>query len=145
MKAVVQRVSKASVEVAQKTVGQIDAGLLIFFGVHEKDTPDQTKWFVEKLSNLRIFSDENNKMNLSVKDIEGGVLITSQFTLYGNCDKGRRPDFLSAAEPAKAEAIYDKFIDEFKAAYPRVESGVFGGNMTVRLVNDGPVTLLIER
>lgn len=145
MKVVVQRVSQASVTVDNTVVGKIDQGLLVLFGVHIDDDPAQTAWFVNKLLNLRIFEDENGKMNRSVLDIQGGVLAVSQFTLYGNCKNGRRPDFISAAGPEKAEAIYDKFVSELKAEFPNVGTGIFGAKMSVALINDGPVTMIIEQ
>jgi D-tyrosyl-tRNA(Tyr) deacylase len=144
MKVVVQRVSEASVTIDGAIVSKIDRGLLVLFGVHVDDDPAKTAWFVNKLLNLRIFEDENGKMNRSVLDIEGGVLAVSQFTLYGNCMNGRRPDFISAAAPDKAEKIYDKFVSELKSEYPKVGTGVFGAKMSVALTNDGPVTLVIE-
>lgn len=144
MRVVVQRVAEASVTVDHATVGQIGQGLLVLFGVHAEDTPEETSWFVEKLLNLRIFEDENQKMNRSVTEVQGGILIVSQFTLYGNCHGGRRPDFISAAGPEKAQAIYEKFVIEMRQKHAKVETGIFAAKMSVKLVNDGPVTLIID-
>ena len=140
MRAVVQRVKKASVEVDGKVVGQINQGLLVLFGVHKDDTPEQTTWLAKKITDLRIFSDAQGKMNLSLLDIQGEILIVSQFTLYGNCHEGRRPSYSDAAPPDKAKAIYEKFVSEFKNA----QTGIFGAYMDVALINDGPVTLIID-
>jgi D-tyrosyl-tRNA(Tyr) deacylase len=140
MRAVVQRVKKASVHVDGKSVGQIGPGLLVLFGVHHNDTLDQTTWLAQKITDLRIFSDAQGKMNLSLQDIQGEILIVSQFTLYANCHEGRRPSYSDAAPPDKAKTIYEKFVAEFKDA----QTGVFGAYMDVALVNDGPVTLIID-
>lgn len=144
MKVVVQRVSEASVTVDGAIVGQIKQGLLVLFGVHTDDNPKDTQWFVNKLLHLRIFEDENGKMNRSVSDIQGGILAISQFTLYANSRNGRRPDFISAAGPEKAQPIYDKFVAELKAEFPNIQTGIFGAKMSVALVNDGPVTLILD-
>lgn len=143
MRVVVQRVSEASVTIDQTVTGKIGSGLLVLFGVHVDDDPSETAWFVNKLLNLRIFEDENGKMNRSVLDIQGGILVISQFTLYGNAKNGRRPDFIQAAPPEKAEAIYDKFVDELKAEYSPIQTGTFGAKMSVSLINEGPVTIVI--
>ena len=144
MRVLVQRVKHASVTVADKVVGSIDHGLLAFLGICHEDKPEDTVWMVNKMLNLRIFRDDQDKMNLSVKDVGGSVLVVSQFTLYGECQKGRRPDFFNAAAPKVALPIYEKFISEVgKEVF--VASGEFGANMQVELLNDGPVTLLIEK
>ncbi|MCE5293703.1 MAG: D-tyrosyl-tRNA(Tyr) deacylase [Chlamydiales bacterium] len=145
MKAVIQRVSRAHVSVDHHIVGKIEAGLLVLLGVQHGDTSHDVKWLAEKIAVLRIFTDENDKMNLSVKDVQGGVLVISQFTLYGNCQGGRRPDFMQAAKPEHAIPLYEEFLVKMGHAlgYP-VEAGRFGADMQVHLVNDGPVTLIIE-
>lgn len=145
MKAVLQRVAKAHVSVGHHTVGKIDAGLLVLLGITHSDGAQEAKWLAEKIANLRIFSDDNGKMNLSVKDLQLGVLVISQFTLYGNCLEGRRPDFIEAARPEHAEPLYKEFIHKIShtLGYP-VETGSFGASMQVHLVNNGPVTFIID-
>jgi D-tyrosyl-tRNA(Tyr) deacylase len=144
MRIVVQRVKEAQVKVEGQVVGKIGKGVLVFFAVHKEDTPEKTKWLAQKLIHLRLFPDEHDKMNLSLEDVHGEVLIVSQFTLYGNCIEGRRPDFIEAAPPAIARPIYEKFIDDVKKHIPKVETGVFGAYMEVSLINDGPITFLID-
>lgn len=144
MKVVVQRVKEAKVAVENQVTGSIQEGLLVLFGVHQNDKPEDTKWMVNKIINLRIFQDEQEKMNLSVKDIKGKILVVSQFTLYGNCTNGRRPDFIASAPPNLAIPIYEKFLSEIKEEMGEVQSGVFGAYMQVSLINDGPVTFIIE-
>lgn len=144
MRLLVQRVTEAKVEVEGKTVGQIDRGLLAFFGVHKGDSAKQVPWLASKLCGLRIFRDEHDKMNLSVKDAGGQILVVSQFTLYGDCSRGRRPSFINALGGDEAEKIYDRFVDEVKNEMESVQTGIFGADMQVSLVNDGPVTFLIE-
>ena len=139
-----QRVLEASVKVDGKVVGEIGEGLLILLGVADTDTDEDIKFLAEKAAGLRIFRDENDKMNLSVNDIGGEVLIVSQFTLYGDCRKGRRPSFDKAGKPEFAEAMYNKFIAYMKTLVPKVESGEFGADMKVSLINNGPVTLIID-
>ena len=146
MKVVIQRVKKASVTVDGTICGAIGSGILVFFAVHKDDNNKITPWLVEKLINLRLFSDNDGKMNLSVKDIGGEILVVSQFTLYGTCLKGRRPEFTKSAPPAMAEEIYSKFIKELSAELPeRVKTGKFRAMMEVSLINDGPVTFIIEK
>ena len=144
MRALIQRVARAEVKVDGQSVGSVGKGMLILLGVHKEDRPEQTAWMVQKLLNLRIFADAQDKMNLSLKEIEGEALIVSQFTLYGNCLEGRRPDFFAAAPPEQARAIYEKFVAEMKQALGRIQTGVFGARMEVSLVNDGPVTFVID-
>lgn len=145
MRAVVQRVSRASVTVDGAVVGQIGAGLLILIGVTHDDKDKQGQWLANKLAGLRIFADDAGKMNLSVVDVGGEALVVSQFTLYGNCSKGRRPSFVGAAHPDLAEPLYEQFCDHLRAAGVRnVAHGVFGAMMDVSLLNDGPVTLIID-
>ena len=146
MIALVQRVLEASVTVDNTTLGAIDRGLLVFLGIHSNDTTAEVAWLARKCARLRIFADGTGQMNLSVKDISGEVLLISQFTLYGNTNKGHRPSFVEAARPETAEPLYEHFKDRLsdELGYP-VASGSFGASMQVSLVNDGPVTLSIER
>lgn len=144
MKAVLQRVTHASVKVDGKITGQIGCGLLVFLGVGENDSEDDVNRIAAKISRLRIFSDENDKINLSVNDINGNLLIVSQFTLYADCRKGNRPNFTMAAKPEHAERLYQLFIDECKKYIPTVESGIFGADMKVELLNDGPFTVILD-
>ncbi len=145
MKLVLQRVKKASVSVDGSITGNIGPGLLIFLGVHEQDTTETADFLVKKCSELRIFSDQNDKMNLSVKDIDGEALVVSQFTLLADCSKGRRPNFTSAANPEKGNQLYTYFVNQLREQIRKVETGVFGANMQVELINDGPVTLILEK
>ena len=144
MKAVIQRVSRASVTVDGAVTGAIDRGLLVLLGVGKADTEQSADYLLDKISGLRIFPDEAGKMNLSLLDIGGGLLIVSQFTLYGDCRKGRRPSFDAAAPPDHARRLYDYFTSRAKLLPIPVQNGVFQAHMDVELVNDGPVTLLID-
>jgi D-tyrosyl-tRNA(Tyr) deacylase len=144
MRAVVQRVREASVAVEGQEVGLIGQGILVLLGVGQKDGPEDARYMAEKVVHLRIFADEQGKMNKSVLDVDGGLLAVSQFTLWGDCRKGRRPSFVAAAEPAKAEALYEAFIDHARSLGVPVASGRFQEMMEVFLVNDGPVTLLLD-
>lgn len=144
MRAVIQRVTEAKVEVAGKIVGQVGKGLLVYLGVGRADSETDAQFMAEKLANLRIFSDEAGKMNRSVIDIGGGVLLVSQFTLYGDCRKGRRPGFDAAGEPGLAERLYEKVAQLIAAADVPVQKGSFGAHMHVTSVNDGPVTFLLD-
>jgi len=137
-------VTEAKVEVAGKIVGQVGKGLLVYLGVGTADTETDAQFMAEKLANLRIFSDEAGKMNRSVIDIGGGVLLVSQFTLYGDCRKGRRPGFDAAGEPGLAERLYEKVAQLIAAADVPVQKGSFGAHMHVTSVNDGPVTFLLD-
>jgi D-tyrosyl-tRNA(Tyr) deacylase len=145
MRVVVQRVSEASVEVDGKTFSSIGAGLLVLAAFRSGDSEPDLEWMARKCLDLRIFEDEGEKMNRSVLDVGGDVLVVSQFTLYGECRKGRRPDFLASAPAEEARALYRKFLEIMNKHYPGVAEGVFGAKMNVRLVNDGPVTLIIDR
>lgn len=145
MKLVIQRVKYASVEVDNKIIGKIDEGLLVLLGVTHGDTKEQADYLVKKLLNLRIFKDDNDKMNLSVKDIKGKVLIVSQFTLYANTSEGNRPSFTEAAKPDVANELYEYFIQKCKETEIEVQNGEFGADMKVNLLNDGPVTIIIEK
>ena len=145
MKAVVQRVSRAAVKVDGETIGQIDRGLLVLLGIGKADTETDADWMINKLLNLRIFPDDTDKMNHSVTDIRGGILIVSQFTLYGDVRKGTRPSFSNAMPPVEAERFYNGFMAKFrKATSLTVAEGKFAAMMDVELVNDGPVTIILE-
>ncbi|WP_432665389.1 D-aminoacyl-tRNA deacylase [Wukongibacter baidiensis] len=144
MRAVVQRVSDAKVTVEEKTTGSIGQGLMILLGVEDGDSMDDVKYMVEKITNLRIFEDENDKLNLSVLDIEGEILVVSQFTLLGDCRKGRRPNFMKAAKPEIANELYEEFVSEARKKGLKVGTGVFREHMVVNLSNDGPVTILVD-
>lgn len=144
MRSVVQRVKRASVSVDGKVVGRIEAGLLILLGVGEKDSAGDLEWMVDKLIGLRIFEDEEGKMNRSIQDMGGQILLVSQFTLYGDCRKGKRPSFSTAAPPELAKALYEQAADKIRAYGIPVETGVFQAEMQVELVNDGPVTMLLD-
>ncbi len=144
MKIVVQRVSMASVRIEKKTVAEINQGLMVLIGVDKKDTETDAAWCADKCVNLRIFNDENGKMNRSLMETGGSILAVSQFTLLGNTKKGRRPSFVEAAEPEKGKRLYDYFVQRLKSFNVTVKCGVFGAMMDVELINEGPVTLLIE-
>jgi D-tyrosyl-tRNA(Tyr) deacylase len=144
MRAVVQRVIKAGVTVEGQEVGRIDQGILVLLGVGHADGTEDAKYLAEKVVHLRIFADEQGKMNRSLLDVSGGLLAVSQFTLWGDCRKGRRPSFVAAAEPDKAEALYEAFIDHARSLGVTVACGRFQEMMEVSLVNDGPVTLLLD-
>lgn len=144
MRAVIQRVSRASVTVAGETTGEIGAGVLVLLGIHRDDGTKEILWMAEKIINLRIFEDENGKMNNSLLDTGGAMLIVSQFTLYGDCRKGRRPGYSSAAPPDSAKNLYQQFIDNVKQKNIPVSCGRFQAHMDVELVNDGPVTLMLD-
>ncbi len=144
MKAVLQRVTHASVKVDGETKGNIGQGLLIFLGVGQEDCEENAERLAQKISRLRIFSDENDKINLSVNDVNGAVLVISQFTLYADCRKGNRPNFMNAGKPDEAERLYEYFVQQCKKLIPVVEKGVFGADMKVELLNDGPFTILLE-
>jgi len=144
MRLIIQRVSQAKVTVNKKIVGQINKGFLVFLGVAQNDTEKELDWLVRKLVNLRITADKNNKMNLSLKDVKGEILVISQFTLFANCKKGNRPSFIKAANPQKAEKFYNLFIKKLKTYNLKVNSGVFGAMMQISLINDGPVTIILD-
>jgi D-aminoacyl-tRNA deacylase len=144
MRVVVQRAKNAKVVVEGKTVGAIEHGLMLLVGVTHSDTREDAAYVADKIVNLRIFEDESEKMNLSLLDIGGEVLSVSQFTLYGDCRKGRRPNFMEAAKPDYANDIYEQFNEELAKKGLKVETGIFGAMMDVQFTNDGPVTLIIE-
>ncbi|MBP3191601.1 D-aminoacyl-tRNA deacylase [Natronogracilivirga saccharolytica] len=146
MKAVVQRVSEAKVEVDGSVTGEIDKGLLVLAAVHEDDSMNEVTWVADKCRKLRIFEDEKGKMNKSVEDVGGEILLVSQFTLYGEVKKGTRPSFIASAGPEKAESLYNEMKSYLNTHLPgKIQSGVFAAKMNVSLVNDGPVTIIIER
>lgn len=144
MKALLQRVSHARVTVSGNLIGEVGGGLCVFLGVVPDDTDKDIKWLAEKIINLRIFDDEEGKMNLSVRDLNGEVLIVSQFTLCGDCKKGRRPSWVKAAEPVFANEMYEKFVSEISSNGIKTATGVFQAHMQVEICNDGPVTLMID-
>ncbi|WP_082034029.1 D-aminoacyl-tRNA deacylase [Cohnella kolymensis] len=144
MKVVVQRVSEARVTVNGELAGQIGAGLMLLVGIGQEDGEKDTVWMADKLSGLRIFEDNEGKMNLSVQETGGAVLSVSQFTLYGDCRKGRRPNFMGAARPEHAERLYEHFNEQLRARGLQVQTGRFGAMMDVAIVNDGPVTLIVD-
>ncbi|HUT31582.1 MAG TPA: D-aminoacyl-tRNA deacylase [Sedimentisphaerales bacterium] len=144
MRAVIQRVLQAKVEVESRPVGKIDKGLLVYLGVGKGDTDNDAQFMAEKLVNLRIFADEAGKMNVSIQDIGGSILLVSNFTLHGDCRKGRRPGFDAAAEPALANQLYEKVGELISQQGVTVEKGVFGEYMHVESINDGPVTFLLD-
>jgi len=144
MRVVVQRVRRARVTVGDEVVGEIGQGLLVLLGVTHDDTIDDARWLAEKSIGLRIFADDEGKMNRGVADIGGGVLVVSQFTLYGDCSKGKRPSFITAAPPEIAIPLYEAFVEAVRALGVPVATGRFGAMMDVELVNDGPVTLIVE-
>jgi D-tyrosyl-tRNA(Tyr) deacylase len=145
MRVVVQRVSRASVTIAGLVAGAIERGLCLLVGFTHADTAEQVDWMVEKVSGLRIFGDAEGKMNLALADVGGAVLVVSQFTLYGDAAKGRRPSFIDAARPEVAIPLYERFCDGLRGRGLRVETGEFGAMMAVEIHNDGPVTLILER
>lgn len=145
MRLLVQRVKEASVTVDNEIVGSIGHGLLVFLGIHKDDQPEDTSWLVQKLVNLRLFSDEEDKMNRSVQEVGGGVLVVSQFTLYGTCSKGRRPEFTQSASGEQAHGLYQKFVSEIRNVIPVVATGRFAAKMEVKLINDGPITLILDK
>jgi D-tyrosyl-tRNA(Tyr) deacylase len=144
MRALIQRVSRASVRVDDEIVGTCGQGLLVLLGVAPADDEATAGWMAKKLAGLRIFPDEQGRMNLSLLDIGGSVLVISQFTLYGDCRKGRRPSFIQSAPPQLAEPLYERFCELLAEQGPRVSRGVFGATMQVELSNEGPVTLMVE-
>ena len=145
MRVVLQRVSSASVTIDGEVTGRIGRGFLLLVGFAHADTPAQVDWMAEKVAGLRLFADDQGKMNLGLGEVGGGVLVVSQFTLYGDTEKGRRPSFIDAARPETAIPLYERFIERLRAAGLEVATGRFGAMMDVALVNDGPVTLVLER
>jgi len=144
VRAVVQRVIQGSVEVEQRLVGSIGKGLVVLLGVSEIDTMDDVNYMRDKILNLRVFDDEEGKMNYSLMDIKGELMVVSQFTLYGDCRKGRRPNYIAAAKPEFANELYKELIKACRAQHVKTETGVFQADMKVNIINDGPVTLIID-
>lgn len=144
MLGLIQRVKKASVTVNEEITGEIQQGILLLLGIQKNDTEETANKLIDKILAYRIFSDENNKMNCSVQQIDGGILVVSQFTLAADTKKGLRPSFSSAAPPAQAEALYDYFVTQMRSKHPQVATGIFGADMQVSLINDGPVTFMLE-
>ncbi|MEW8956673.1 D-aminoacyl-tRNA deacylase [Clostridium sp.] len=144
MRAVVQRVLNSKVVVEGEVVGEINRGFNVLLGIHKEDTEDDIKYLVDKIINLRVFTDENDKMNLSLLDVKGELLVVSQFTLYGDCRRGRRPSFIEALGGDEAERLYEIFLEKCRESGLKVEKGIFGADMQVSIENDGPVTLLLE-
>ena len=145
MRVVLQRVSRAEVRIEGEVVGRVGQGFCLLVGFTHGDTPDAVRWMAEKVVGLRLFADADGKMNLALGDVDGGVLVVSQFTLYGNAEKGRRPSFIGAARPEEAIPLYEQFLTELRERGLTVASGRFGAMMEVELVNDGPVTLILEK
>ena len=145
MRALLQRVSKARVTVEGEEVGAIEKGFVVLLGVAQNDSQAEAIWLANKVASLRLFEDAVGKMNLALKDVAGRVLVVSQFTLYGNAQKGRRPSFVDAARPDKAEPLVESFVQQLRQNDLEVETGIFGAMMTVEIHNDGPVTLMLER
>ncbi|OPJ63587.1 D-aminoacyl-tRNA deacylase [Clostridium oryzae] len=144
MRAVVQRVKSANVTVNDEVIGKIEKGFMVLLGISKTDTEEDIKYIKDKIVNLRVFEDDNEKMNLSLRDVNGELLIVSQFTLYGDCRKGRRPNFMEALSGDEAEKLYDIFVAQCKAEVQIVATGKFGADMDVSLINDGPVTILLD-
>ena len=145
MKLVIQRVKSAKVEVEDRIVSEIDKGFLVFIGITHEDNKEIADYLVKKMCNLRIFEDENNKMNKNIKEVEGELLIVSQFTLYANCKKGNRPSFTETMEPNKANELYEYFCEKTKKENIKVKKGIFGADMQISLKNNGPVTIILEK
>ena len=145
MKFVIQRVKNAQVDVEEKTVGKIDNGFLVLIGITHTDTKEIADYMIKKLVNLRVFEDENGKMNLSLNDTNGSLLLVSQFTLYADCSGGNRPSFTEAAKPDFANELYEYIIEKCKEKIDKVETGIFGAEMKVDLTNDVPVTIILEK
>ena len=145
MKVIVQRVDNSKVEVDRKITGKIDKGFMLLVGFTKTDTVSEIDWMVKKISNLRIFDDENGVMNLSIKDVNGSILSVSQFTLYGDAKKGNRPTYIKALGGDEATKLYDLFNEKLREENLKVETGIFGADMKVSLVNDGPVTIILEK
>jgi len=144
MKVVLQRVKQAEVSVSGETIGRIGSGLLALVAVSRHDNENDLIWMTRKIVDLRVFDDENGNLNLSLRDVNGQLMVVSQFTLYGDCKKGRRPSYSEAAPPAQAETLYNRFVEIMRDAVPGVQTGRFQAAMEVRLTNDGPVTLILD-
>lgn len=144
MRAVIQRVKSAKLSIDDKLYSEIDKGLVVFIGFKEGEGEDKLDWLVNKICGLRIFEDENGKMNLSVKDVDGGIMLVSNFTLFGECYNGFRPSFIAAMNPKQADEMFNKFIEKTKEKFPHTVTGVFGADMQINQHNDGPITIFID-
>ncbi|MDS0524415.1 D-aminoacyl-tRNA deacylase [Clostridium sp. SHJSY1] len=144
MRAIVQRVNSSSVKVEDKIIGEIKRGFNVLLGISKEDTKEDTKYICDKILGLRVFEDENDKLNLSIQDVEGELLVISQFTLYGDCRKGRRPNFMNAMGGEEANKLYEEVIEKLKESGLKVEFGEFGAHMVVDIINDGPVTIMLD-
>jgi D-tyrosyl-tRNA(Tyr) deacylase len=145
MRVVLQRVTRARVLIDDNEVGCVGRGLLLLVGIHKNDTPGTIDFLAAKCADIRVFADDQGKMNLSLREVGGGALVVSQFTLLGDCLKGRRPSYTDAAPPEKGKELYERFVEQLRTHIPNVQTGVFGTLMHVELVNDGPVTLIMEK
>lgn len=145
MRVLLQRVSAASVEVNSKVIGSIARGFVVFVGFHHNDGDEKIQYMIDKIVNLRVFEDQDGKFNLSLHDVHFEILIVSQFTLYADCSKGRRPSFASCASPEQAEVLYNKFVQQCQSSGFKIQTGQFQSHMMVHLVNDGPVTIMLEK
>ena len=144
MRAVIQRVTSASVTIDDRVTAEIEKGLLVLLGIKETDTPKDAAYIMNKILKLRIFADELKPINADISQVDGEILLVSQFTLYADCSKGNRPSFIQAMSPDKAQPMYELFVAKIKELYPKTKSGVFGADMRVALVNDGPVTIVLD-
>lgn len=144
MRTIIQRVSEASVSIQGEKTRKIQKGLLLFVGIGPEDTAEDVSWFTQKIINLRIFNDTDGKMNLSIQDIKGEILLVSQFTLYASTKKGNRPSFIQSAKPEIAIPLYERFIEKIKQTGIEIQTGTFGADMKISLTNDGPVTIIID-
>jgi D-tyrosyl-tRNA(Tyr) deacylase len=145
MRVILQRVTRARVVIDNQEVGCVGQGLLLLVGIHKDDTPEAIDFLAAKCAEIRVFADEQSKMNLSLREIHGEALVVSQFTLLGDCRKGRRPSYADAAPPEKGKELYERFVKQLRKHIPKVQTGVFGAMMQVELINDGPVTLVMEK
>ena len=145
MKVILQRVTRARVVIDNQEVGCVGQGLLLLVGIHKDDTPEAIDFLAAKCADIRVFADDQGKMNLSLREVHGAALVVSQFTLLGDCRKGRRPSYTDAAPPEKGKELYERFVEQLRTHIPNVQTGVFGALMHVELINDGPVTLILEK
>ena len=145
MRVVLQRVTHARVIIDNQEVGRVEQGLLLLVGIHKDDTPEAIDFLAAKCADIRVFADDQGKMNLSLREVHGAALVVSQFTLLGDCRKGRRPSYTDAAPPEKGKELYERFVEQLRTHIPNVQTGVFGALMHVELINDGPVTLILEK
>lgn len=144
MKAVIQRVTSASVTIDSELISQIGQGFMVLLGIGLEDGPNDSEYIIKKMLNLRVFSDEQGKMNKSIQDIAGEILLVSQFTLYADLSKGNRPSFIKAMPPDRSQPLYSEFVQTLQEQYAQVKTGIFGANMQIQLINDGPVTIILD-